>query len=474
MAGQGVVMTVIGREPALSPATWGNVAPITDELDVDELAVTGRIPLELRGTYVRNGFNQAFPPIGRYHLFDGDGMLHAVDLRDGQARYRNRYIESKGLLAERRAGRALFGGLSTFVMPDPEVMAEVGMLKNTANTHIIRHAGRLLALLEACPPTEVTASLDTVGEYDFDGRLVGAMTAHPKIDPVTGEMVFFGYAPFPPFLRFHVADAAGTLIRSVDLDLPRAVMMHDFVVTERFAIFFDLPAIFDVEGALAGGPIVSWQPEHGARIGVLPRDGSATDLRWFEIDPCHVFHFVNGWDDDDQIVVDGCRAPRLAIGFGDSPQERSEGPHLHRWTVDLAAGKVREEPLTDRSGDFPRINDAWATQRARYGYLGDAVRWDEVPAQFTGLAKYDLHTGDVVVHRYGDRFEAGEPVFAAHPDRSGEDDGWILQFVYDRETESSDLVIHDARDIEGEPTARVHLPRRVPFGAHGNWMADAT
>jgi carotenoid cleavage dioxygenase-like enzyme len=467
-------VTSIDHDEQLSPFLQGYFAPVPDELDVDGLAVTGQIPPELEGTYVRNGFNQAFPPIGHYHLFDGDGMLHAVDLRGGTARYRNRYIESKGLLAERRAGRALFGGLSELVMPDPEVMAEVGMLKNTANTHIIRHAGRHLALMEACPPTEVTASLDTVGEYDFDGRLAGAMTAHPKIDPVTGELLFFGYGAFPPFLRFHVADATGALVRSVDVDLPRAVMMHDFVVTQHYAVFFDLPAVFDVPGALAGGPIVSWQPDQGARIGVLPRSGSTHDLRWFDIDPCYIFHFVNGWDEEDQLVVDACRAPGLPIGFGDPDDAPSESARLHRWTIDLATGTVRDEPRSEHFGDFPRINDAFAGSRARYGYLGDATRCDTVPPQFTGLARYDLHTGDVVVHRYGDRYEAGEPVFAADPDRTGEDEGWILQFVYDRETESSDLVIHDARDIEGEPTARVHLPRRVPFGAHGNWMADRT
>lgn len=463
----------IESERATSPYLQGYCAPVRDELDVADLEVSGTIPHALEGVYMRNGFNQAFPPLGAYHLFDGDGMLHAVDLHGGRARYRNRYVESKGLVAERKAGRALFGGLSSFVLPDPEVMAEAGMLKNTANTHIVRHAGRYLALMEACPPTEVTAALDTLGEYDFGGRLNGSMTAHPKLDADTGEMVFFGYSPFPPFLRYHVADASGTLVRSVDIDLPRAVMMHDFVITEHHAVFFDLPAVFDAGAIATGGPLVSWQPQHAARIGVLPRAGDTDDMTWFELDPFYVFHFVNGWEaDDTTIVVEGCRAPGLAIGFGDEAASAPGGATLHRWTLDLAAGTVREEKLSDRGGDFPRINDGLAGRRARYGYLGDVSSWDRVPAQFTGIAKYDLSSGEATVHQHGPRYDAGEPVFVPDPDGGAEDDGWLLFYRYDLAEDSSDLVVLDARDISAPPVARVHLPRRVPFGAHGNWMPD--
>jgi carotenoid cleavage dioxygenase-like enzyme len=450
----------------------GNYAPVHDELEVAELAVTGVLPPQLDGLYVRNGANPAFPPLGRYHLFDGDGMLHGVELRGGRAGYRNRFVESKGLRAERRAGRALFGGLGEYRLPEPELVAEAGLFKNTANTNIVRHAGRYLALMEGALPTEVDAGLATVGEYDFGGALVGAMTAHPKVDPTTGEMLFFGYSPLPPYLRYHVVDAAGRLVRSVEIDLPAPVMMHDFVVTDGHVVLFDLPASFDLEAMLAGHAFVTWRPERGARIGVLPRDGGGDDVTWIEVDPCYVFHFLNGWDGaDGTVVVDGCRAARLPTAFGDEVLTEPVRPSLHRWTIDPAAGTVREEQLDDQWAEFPRVADSRAGLPNRYGYAGRATRWEAELVQFTGVVKWELETGRSWVHHYGDTCEAGEAVFAPDPEGTGEDAGWLLNLVYDRATDRSELVVLDAGDLDAEPVARVHLPRRVPFGFHGNWLA---
>ena len=339
------------------PYLTGPFEPVHDELVTGDLPVRGRLPAGLRGTFLRNGGNPAFPPIGRFHIFDGDGMVHALEVDEGRARYRNRFVESAGLLAERRAGRALFGGLSEFVMPPADVVAEAGVIKNTANTHVIRHAARILALMEGCKPTELTPELDTVGEWDFDGALAGSMTAHPKIDPVSGELVFFGYNAKPPYLRYHVADAVGRLIRSEPIDLPGPVMMHDFAVTERNVIFFDLPAVFDVDAFIAGGTSVSWQPEKGARIGVLPRDGGNDDIRWIEVEPFYVFHFLNAFDHGDgSVVVDGCRAERLPTAFGDDVLDGPVQPALHRWHIDVAAGDVHDEAVDDRPVDFHRVS----------------------------------------------------------------------------------------------------------------------
>ncbi|MGZ4683611.1 MAG: carotenoid oxygenase family protein, partial [Acidimicrobiales bacterium] len=344
-----------------------------------------------------------------------------------------------------------------------------GIMKNTANTNVIRHAGRILALMEGAAPTELTTDLETVGEWDFDGALQGSMTAHPKWDPATGELLFFGYSPFPPFLRFHVADASGALTRSVDVDLPRSVMMHDFVCTERHVVFFDLPAVFDLDAMMSGGTSISWQPQHGARIGVLPRDGGNDDITWFEMDPFFVFHFLNGHDDGDTVVVDGCRAPRMPTAFGDEVLTEPAPPVLHRWTIDLARGRVTETQLDDRPGDFPRINMATSGTTNRYGYIAHGP-WDTDLVHFDAVVKHDLEAGTTQTHHYGAGTEAGEAVFAPDPDGTAEDDGWLINFVFDRATETSELVIVDARDVEGEPVARVHMPRRVPFGFHGNWM----
>jgi carotenoid cleavage dioxygenase len=465
----------VGGPNVGNPYLAGNYAPVLDELDVPDLPVTGRVPDALEGVYMRNGANPAFPPATRYHLFDGDGMIHAVELAGGRAAYRNRFVESAGLRVERREQRAVFGGLAQFVMPPQEIIAEVGLMKNTANTNVVRHAGRYLALMEAAKPTELTRELATVGEFDFDGKLAGPMTAHPKWDPTTGELLFFGYSPVPPHIRFHVADADGRLVRSCDVDLPRPVMMHDFVVTTDHVVFFDLPAVFELESMLAGGVPIRWDPTLPARIGVMSRHDTS-DPEWFELDPFYVFHFLDACtvttpQGVEQVVIHGCRADRMPVAFGDDELEHATPPRLHRWTVDLGTGLVHDEPVDERPGDFPRCNDWWP-ERRRYGYVARSSDWGTDTVQFNQVAKHDLERGTIEVHDYGANVRAGEAVFAPDPDGSAEDDGWLLNFVTDEATGDTELVVLDARDLGMEPVARVHMPRRVPFGFHGNWMPE--
>jgi len=469
-------MTPASTNPYLS----GAYEPVQREVAVEGLEVIGELPAGLNGTFIRNGPNPQFAPRGRYHIFDGDGMLHAVSLSEGRAAYRNRWIESKGLLAERKRGRAVFGGLSEFAFPDPDVAEEIGgILKNTANTNIVGHAGRLLALMEAVPPTEIAAgTLDTIGEYDFDGALQGSMTAHPRPDAATGELHFFGAVPFPPFLRYHVVDAQGALIRSVDIDLGRAEMMHDFVITGSHVVFFSLPALFDIEAMMSGAPGIRWDADAGARIGVLSRDGGAAtsaDVSWYEIDPCFVFHFLNAWDEPDgRIVIDGCRSPRMNVSFGDDdPVGDDVVPTLHRWEVDPASGRVTLTQLDDRAADFPRIPDVMTGRRNRYGTVAHSARWGgDGEVVFDGVTQHDLHAGTSITHRYGTDVAAGEPVFAPDPDGSGELDGWYVNFVTDLTDRSARFVVLDARDIAAGAVAEVVLPERVPFGFHGNWFPD--
>lgn len=459
-------MTTLEGTP--SPYLSGAWAPVDVESTCDDLEVTGRLPEGLVGRYLRNGPNPAFGPLGRYHLFDGDGMVHAVDLRDdGTAAYRNRWVRSAGLEAEREAGRALYGGLADFRLPDPEVIARSGIIKNTANTSVLRHAERTFALMEAARPTELDGDLDTVGEWDFAGALSGPMTAHPKIDPATGELVFFGASPTPPFLRYHVADRLGVLTCSVEVDLPRPVMMHDFAVSERRVVFFDLPAVYDLEAMLSGGAGIRWEPEAGARIGVLDRADPGADLRWIEVPPFFMFHVLNAWDDDDAVVVEGCRSARLNTSFSEEPLGAAVTPHLHRWRIDVGQGTVTDAPLDDRPGDFPRIDERRAGRRARYGYVAHARTWTEDDASFDGVVKHDLATGSSQVHRFGAQAVAGEPVFAPDPARSEEDAGWLLTFVQDPDAGSALVVLDAAAMAE---VARVRIPVRVPSGFHGAWL----
>jgi len=456
----------IDQDPYLS----GVYAPVDIECDDPELEVSGRLPEGLRGTFLRNGPNPMFAPKGRYHIFDGDGMVHAMALDgEGGASYRNRWVRTEGLAVEQRAGRAIYGGMAGGTFPTADELDGGPPMKNVANTNVVRHAGRILCLWEADLPTEVTPSLETVGTYDFGGAYRGAFSAHPKIDPVTGEMLTFGYSGFAPHLRYHEIDAGGSLTRSIDIDLPAPVMIHDFAVTERHAVFFDSPAVFDFEGFAQGGTMLSWKPDNGMRIGVLDRGSDSPEVTWIETDPCYVFHFLNAFStSDDKVVVDACRLPRMDIGLEHEGDPAVADSWLHRFTIDLATRSVAFEQVAELPGDFPRVPAAMEGRRHRYGYYA-SFSSGRAEGDFDSVTKVDLDSGLATTHRYGSDAVNGEAVFAPDPSRAGaEDGGWLLNYVTDRTTLATDFVVLDADTLD--EVARVHLPQRVPFGFHGNWL----
>jgi carotenoid cleavage dioxygenase len=444
-----------------NPYLVGNFAPVRDEVTARDLPVTGTIPPPLRGRYLRNGPDPIVDPDpAAYHWFTGDGMLHAVELAGGKAvSYRNRWVRTDG--AASALGEAPIAGQPDDVFPGGS---------SAANTHVVSHAGRVLALFEVGLPTEVRPDVSTVGRYDFDGRLRSPMTAHPKIDPVTGEMLFFGYDVMgPPWLRFHTVDRDGTLVRSEDIDIRGPAMVHDFAVTEQHVVFFDLPVVFDLD-LLGKQPFpFAWRPDYGARVGVMPRDGGNSDVRWLDVDLCYVYHPLNAYDDGDAVVVDVVRHRTMfaddRYGPADAP------PTLDRWTIDLSADKVVESRLDDRAQELPRIDERVVGRRHRYGYA-PAFGVADHRLQFGGLLKHDLVAGTTVERDFGTGQSAGEAVFVPESQDAGEDEGWLLSLVYDAGRDRSDLVILDAADFGGPEVARVHLPQRVPYGFHGWWMTD--
>jgi len=429
----------------------GNYAPVHEELTAFDLPVRGAIPPELRGLYLRNGPN---PKSGSSpHWFTGDGMVHGVRLENGRAAwYRNRWVRT----------RMLEDPSLSFVSPDGVVDRTIGV----ANTNVIGHAGRIFALVESGFPTELGRELETVGLCDFDGRLTTAFTAHPKRCPKTGELHFFGYGFFPPFLTYHLLDAKGRLVRSLEIPVKGATMVHDFAITERHVIFMDLPVVFDLEIALADtGFPYHWSDDYGARLGVMPRDGGVADLRWYEIEPCYVFHPWNAFEDaEGRIVLDVARYPELWR----ETANKFDTAVAHRFTLDPKSGRVREQQLDERAIEFPRVDDRRGGTRHRYGYAVAAVGGAD--EGFRGLLKYDLEKGGSVEHDFGPGRATGEGVFV--PAGRGEDEGYVLSFVYDAETNGSVLAILDAHDFAKPPLATVALPQRVPFGFHGNWVAD--
>jgi len=430
----------------------GNGRPITEERTLTQLKVTGSIPRELDGRYVRNGAN---PKSGfSAHPFFGDGMVHGVRLCDGQATwYRNRYV------------RTPFITNPSLDILDPAVAVDLKASK--ANTHVVGHAGKILALEEGHFPYVLDGNLETVGPTDFGGVLKGSFTAHPKICPVTGELLAFGYSAMPPYLRYLRVSADGKLVQTENITVGGPTMMHDFNVTRNFVIFMDLPAVFDLQLAMKGEMPIRWDDNYPARLGVMPRNGSDADVRWYDINPCYVFHPMNSYEDGDSIVLDVARFSHMwrtsALDF--------PNPYLWRWTIDTKQGKVREEQVDDRPGEFPRVADSVIGLKHRYGYeMGMSDMSGGDPMSVSGsILKYDRVKGVRTEIDLGRGRSPGEPVFAPCEGGKSEDDGYLMTFVYDAATDSSRFVVMDAKTMDRTPVASVELPR-IPSGFHGSWI----
>jgi carotenoid cleavage dioxygenase len=443
------------------------------EGEIRDCVVEGEIPTELAGTYYRNGPNPQFPQLESYHVFDGDGMIHAFEIGDGVCHYRNRWVRTERFTAERSAGERLFNGLMSGLPPDPR--AE-GVSGNTANTNILWHGGRLLALWEGGAPYALDPdTLETVGVYDFDGGLArsnggGSVTAHPKIDPKTGEMVFFGYHLTAPYLSYGVADAAGRLTRRFDLDSPHPSMLHDFLVTDEHVVFPVFPNTFSFENFAKTGVPMAWEPERGTHLGVMPRSGGADDVVWLQTEPCNAFHFLNAYSENGRIIADVCRFDALPLFGMDAGR-----PELRRWTLDPAAGTVCEDTLDDFAVDFPRIDDRFAGLRHRQGWFSGALgpTGEFADGFFNTVIHYDFEHGTRKHVSLAEGDNAGEPVFIPRRPDAEEGDGFVVFLAYRGNEKRSDLLIFDAQNIDDEPLASVRLPHAVPLGFHGNWRPAA-
>ena len=438
---------------SIPPHLQGNGRPVTEEQTLTKLKVTGSIPGELDGRYVRAGPN---PLSGTSaHPFFGDGMLHGVRLRDGKAEwYRNRYVQTP------------FIKNPTIDVLDPSVMMD--MTSSKANTHVVGHAGKILALEEGHFPYVVDGELNTAGPTDFGGVLKGSFTAHPKICPLTGEMLAFGYSPMQPHLRYLRVSADGKLVQTENITVGGPTMMHDFNITQNHVIFMDLPAVFNLELAMSGEMPIRWDDDYPARLGVMPRNGTDAQVKWYDINPCYVFHPMNSYEDGDKIVLDVARFGHIWRSSAmDFPP-----PDLWRWTIDTSTGKVSEEQIDDRSAEFPRVADSVIGLKHRYGYMMsmfDPGTPDDPMSASGGILKYDREKGKRTEIEFGRGRVGGEAVFVPSADPKSEDDGYLMTYVYDANSDSSSFVIMDAATMNNAPVASIALPR-IPHGFHGSWI----
>jgi len=448
----------------------GNFAPVTEEVTVTALDVDGAIPPALTGRYVRTGPNPIQPDEDAYHWFLGDGMLHGLRLDGGNAEwYRNRWVrtsETATALGE------------SFAMP----REEGGIYEGMGNTNVVHHGGRVWALTEGALPIEIGPGLETVASRNFGGPLAAGINAHPKFDPRTNELHAMSYAWFAPHAYYQVISVDGRVIRSEPVDVGGPVMIHDMALTERYAVVFDLPVVFDF-GLVENGSRLPyrWNADYTPRIGLVLRDGTATDTTWITLDESlYVYHVLNSYDLADgtgKLVIDLVVHPRA---FDDRRGDPSQGePFLERWTVDPAAGTVRRDVIDARGQEFPRADERLSGLPYRFGYsLGypelAAMGTTKVDAGEVAVLKHDVVAGSTREKWIGPGVVPSELVFVPASPTAAEDEGWLVGYAFDRARGASDLVILDAHDWDAPPVATVHLPVRVPVGFHGNWIPDAS
>ncbi len=415
-----------------------NYKPVAQEIDSHDLPTQGTIPAELNGLLLRNGPNPDLSPTN--HWFSGQGMLHGIRFRDGQAQwYRNRRIDAPD------AGNNGY---------------------TQTNIHVISHAGRILALGDNSRPVAVSGELEQLGAL---GDL--AMAAHPKICPLTGEMHTFSTSLTPPYLTYHQFSPQSELTASFDIDLPAATMMHDFAITADHAVFLDMPIVHDPSVDSAAVLPYRWSADHQPRVGVLPRGAAPGDQpSWFEIEPGYVFHTINACDIGRRVVLDTCRYPEL---WRQNANTFESPAMVRRYDIHLDDGFVREETTFDIRCEYPRIDDRKLGLPNHFAYVATMAEENYSTVGFGHrVVQLDLARNSSVHHHFGPSRYAGEPVFVPRSADSAEDDGFVLVLVYNRETEASSLVILSAQDLAAEPLAVVAMTQRVPYGFHSSWLSE--
>lgn len=443
------------------PFLTGIHKPMTEELTLTDLKVTGEIPVQLAGRYVRIGPNPYRPDPRGHHWFIGDGMVHGIRLKDGKAEwYRNRYIRSQVLEA--------VGGPKA--APGPRRTQRDGV-----NTNVVQIAGKITAIVEAgSSPAVLDDNLETVAYTEFGGTLTAPFTAHPHLDPKTGQFHAITYDAMTPDKVWYVRlSPEGKVLREVEIPVAHGPSIHECTITDHYVLIFDLPVTFSMASLVAGqGFPYRWNPEHKARVGLLSKDGSADDVIWCDVDPCYVFHVANSYEDAAGNVI--CDSAVYETMFSEGP----EGPNgkplgLERWTIDPVARTVARKTIDATEQEFPRPDERFFGQDYRYAWAiglpagGDPSFLDAQP-----LYCHDLKAGTRQVHDFGPDRIPGEFVFVPRAEDAPEGDGWMMGYVIDAANETTDLVILDAADIAKPPVASIHIPHRIPPGFHGNWLPD--
>lgn len=468
--------------PSPHPYLNGAWSPLHEEVDAEDMDVIGTIPTDLNGVYVRNTENPVHDAIGVYHPFDGDGMIHAMSFRNGKASYRNRFVKTAGFEQEQEAGRSLWAGIAA----NPKKSERAGWgarggLKDSSSTDVVIHAGEILSTFYQCGEGYQLDPYSLEDQGTASWVPPEGISAHPKVDPHTGDLLFFNYAKQAPYMHYGVVGPDKQLKHLMPIELPGPRLPHDMAFTKNYSILIDLPLFWNPELLKAGIHSADYYPDIPTRFAIVPRFGNVSEIRWFEAAPTYVLHWMNAWEAGNEIILDGyfqedpdpapLDMPGLDKRFGKllaNIDEHSFKPKLHRWRFNLDTGKTTEERLDDRILEFGTFNQTYAGEPSQFIYSTTTKPgW----FLFTGIVKHDLETGSSTSLSFGEERFGSEAPFAPRDNAASEDDGYLVSFITDMNTNQSECIVVDAKDIESGPVCRIILPHRISSGTHACWAS---
>ena len=457
------------------PYLQGNYAPVTEERDLDEaqLRVEGTVPARLLGAYMRDGANVAYQPNHYVYPLDGDGMVHAVYFKGGHVQYKNRWVQTSHLKTERKFNRTIYGSVGK-LLPVPQEVIDAGgepsPIRNTANTNIIYHGDKLLAMWEGGFPHLLNADLSTVGLYDYDGALRpgDALTAHPKVCPTTGQLVTCTQRWDSPNYWVQIFDARGKHMQTIPVEFARKGIIHDLQITDNYVVIFYAPAFHSVEKAMKGENPFLWEPELGTKIIAIPRSGKGQNTV-FETEAFFSWHYCNGFERSGKLIIDYVRIKSIPFAQDQGTGAEKQPRRMNRMTLDLATRQVSNEEISAVFCEFSRVDERRMGKSYRYGFAASSNReWGDAHG-YNCTGRFDFDTVETSLWEYGPEANAGEPVYVANPDSDREEDGWLMCFVHNP-GEGAFLSVLSAGDFTRGPVCKVHIPGRVPNGFHANWM----
>ena len=458
------------------PFVTGNFAPTTNERELDDLPIEGKVPTDLNGVYLRNGPNPRFEPKGKLHYFDGDGMVHGVQFINGKVIYRNKWVRTEGWQQNDQSQQENFWGVMNTVKGN-----EQKPMNDVSNTDVIGHGGKAVTgwYLAGVPYIIDPITLDTVKAAKEYVEAPGyGMSAHFKVDEVTGDLLYFDYFTEKPHMSYGVVNKDGKLVHHVPIELPDDSLMHDMGVTENYSILHDVPVYHDPEALRAGRHKIRFDSKLPIRFGVIPRFGASDTIRWFEFSSCFLYHVVNCWEEGDEVVMIACRFMPTLRDDGSIDEEATAKMIAHLemdarlwcYRMNVKTGESSEKCLNaEHNVEFPSYNSKLTGRFTEWSYLVDH---DPKMLRWTGIRKMNNITGESV-GEWSDGADYcwySEPWFAPKDDPQSEDDGYVVALCWNDNIKVQQIQVFDALDISAGPVARIELPDRAPPGFHACWM----